>query len=118
MLRVFLVVLTVLAALFPDADRAAPLGLSNLNNIVLAFRMKCDGATDDTTALINAIAAGGPNTHIILPSGVCLISVESSPVSVYDGSWISGAGMFATTVKRKSGGSANNSMFGVTRPIY
>jgi hypothetical protein len=114
MVRVFLVVLAVFTALFPDADRVTrPRGLSSLNNIVLAFRMKCDDATDDTTALINAIAAGGPNTHIILPSGVCLISVESSPVSVYDGSWISGAGMFATTIKRKNGGSANNSMFGV-----
>jgi hypothetical protein len=89
----------------------------NINTTVYGagYGMACDGVTDDTTALTTAIAAGGKNAHIILPASLnpCLIKVESGTISVYDGSWISGAGKFGTTLKRANGGSANNNIFTV-----
>jgi hypothetical protein len=71
----------------------------------------CDGITVNSTSVTNAIAAGGQNAHVIFPPGTCLVSVESGTFNVYDGSRYSGAGKFATTIKRANGGSANNSIF-------
>src|ERR1700740_534952 len=71
----------------------------------------CDGITVNSTSVTNAIAAGGQNAHVIFPPGTCLVSVESGTFNVYDGSRYSGAGKFATTLKRANGGSANNSTF-------
>jgi hypothetical protein len=90
---------------------------NNINKVIYGtgYGMVCDGVTNDTTALTNAIAAGGKNAHIILPPSTnpCMVNIESGAINVYDGSWISGAGKFGTTIKRLNSGSANNSIFAV-----
>lgn len=77
------------------------------------YSVICDGVTVNSANIISGIAAGGQGAHVIFPSGICLVSVESGTFNVYDGSWYSGGGKFATIIKRANGGSANNSIFTV-----
>jgi hypothetical protein len=109
--------LSLLFLIAPACFAQTNSNVASLDKVIYAagYGMVCDGVTNDTTALTTAIAAGGKNAHIILPPSVnpCLINVESGSISVYDGSWISGAGKYATTLKRANGGSANNNIFTV-----
>jgi hypothetical protein len=81
---------------------------SSLNSIIFV-----DGLTYPCTAagIQAAMDKGGQGAHIILPPQTCAISVESSALLAYDGSWIQGSGEFVSTIQRANGGSANNPMF-------
>jgi Pectate lyase superfamily protein len=75
-------------------------------NPVFATGMKCDGVTDDSSALqsaLNAASLSGPgNIAIILPPGTCVIDPGAN-VTINSGLWLQGAGRFGTTLKRKDG---------------
>jgi hypothetical protein len=73
-------------------------------NPVFATGMKCDGVTDDSSALqsaLNSASLSGPgNAAIILPPGTCVIDPAAN-VSINSALWLQGAGRFGTTLKRK-----------------
>lgn len=66
---------------------------------VTALGMKCDGSTNDTTALTNALATG---LSILIPAGTCIITPGSITITT-NGQGISGAGEFLTTLQSTSG---------------
>jgi Pectate lyase superfamily protein len=74
-------------------------------NPVFATGMKCDGVTDDSSALqsaLNAASLSGPgNVAIILPPGTCVIDPATN-VTINSALWLQGAGRFGTTLKRKN----------------
>jgi hypothetical protein len=78
-------------------------------NPVFATGMKCDGVSDDSSALqsaLNAAPLSGPgNIAVILPPGTCVIDPGAN-VTISSALWLQGAGRFGTTLKRKdtSGG--------------
>jgi hypothetical protein len=94
---------------------SGPAAAGNFNKIIYAgdppYNVICDGVTVNSTSVINAIAAGGQNAHVVFPSGTCLVNIDPAQFAVYDGSWYSGAGKFATIIKRANGGIANNHIF-------
>jgi hypothetical protein len=67
--------------------------------------MKCDGVTDDSSALQSALNSaaipGGSNAAIIMPPGVCIIDPAAN-VSINSSLWLEGAGRFGTTLRRKN----------------
>jgi Pectate lyase superfamily protein len=73
-------------------------------NPVFATGMKCDGATDDSSALqsaLNAASISGPgNVAVILPPGTCVIDPAVN-ITINSALWLQGAGRFGTTLKRK-----------------
>ena len=81
---------------------------SNLNSTIYV-----DGVTYPLTALgiQAALTAGGSGSRVILPSGTTTISVESGCLTMSTNQWLSGAGKYATTLKRANSGTANNSIF-------
>lgn len=74
---------------------------SGWSNAVFATAMKCDGATDDTSALQSALtpAVGPTPLRLILPAGTCLLSVTT--VMIPDNIWLQGAGKRKTILKRR-----------------
>ena len=74
-------------------------------NPVFATGMKCDGVTDDSSALqsaLNAASLSGPgNAAIILPPGTCVIDPAAN-IKINSALWLQGAGRFGTTLKRKN----------------
>ncbi len=66
--------------------------------------MKCDGVTDDSSALQSALnsasLSGSGNAAIILPPGTCVIDPAAN-VTINSALWLQGAGRFGTTLKRK-----------------
>jgi hypothetical protein len=50
--------------------------VSGIINAQSEYGVKCDGSTDDTTAINNALAAAatGPSRTVIMPAGVCIVS--------------------------------------------
>ena len=74
-------------------------------NPVFATGMKCDGVTDDSSALQSALAsaagAGLGNATVIMPPGTCIIDPSAS-VGINTNIWLQGAGRFGTTLKRKN----------------
>ncbi len=74
-------------------------------NPVFATGMKCDGSTDDSTALQTALASaaypGLGNATVVMPPGTCIID-SAAVVSINAGIWLQGAGRFGTTLKRKN----------------
>ncbi len=87
----------------------SPCNPSTLNNIVFAYQMKCDGMTNDTSALQSAItSAGSLGAHVIVPPGVC---ITNAAVTLPDNIWLQGAGKFGTTIRRKSSTNSSSHMF-------
>lgn len=105
-LRGVLFALAALAGAVAFAQAAPPVFNGNLRAVTFpwadgaAYGAKCDGTTDDTTAIQNAInTAEAAGIAIRLPSGVCVISSQitigngtSSAYSTYNSTGIFGAG--------------------------
>jgi hypothetical protein len=74
---------------------------SGLSNTVFATGMKCDGATDDTSALQSALtpAVGLTPPRLILPPGTCLLAATT--VMIPDNIWLQGTGKLKTILKRR-----------------
>jgi hypothetical protein len=71
--------------------------------------MKCDGVTNDTTALQTAVTtAAGLGARLVIPSGVC---ITNAAVTLPDNIWVQGAGKFGTTIRRKASTSVSSNMF-------
>jgi hypothetical protein len=74
-------------------------------NPVFATGMKCDGVTDDSTALQNAVNSaalpGLGNAAVIMPSGTCIVN-PAAGITINSSVWLQGAGRFGTTLKRKN----------------
>jgi hypothetical protein len=76
-------------------------GVEVSNGAIVAERMKCDGATDDTVEFQRAIDAARKSAkRLVLPSGTCIVT---STIAIPDHIWIQGNGKLATTIRRKSG---------------
>ena len=54
----------------------SPIGVAGVIDAQSAYGVKCDGTTDDTTAINNALAAAGsgPSRTVVMPAGVCIVS--------------------------------------------
>jgi hypothetical protein len=84
-------------------------GVEVSDGAIVAERMRCDGAADDTVEFQKAIDAARKSAkRLLLPSGTCLVS---STVSIPDHIWIQGRGKLATTIRRKSGVDLATDMF-------
>jgi hypothetical protein len=87
----------------------SPCSPSTLNNVVFAYQMKCDGVTNDTTALQTAVTtAAGLGARLVIPSGVC---ITNAAVTLPDNIWVQGAGKFGTTIRRKASTNVSSNMF-------
>jgi hypothetical protein len=76
-------------------------GVEVSNGAIVAERMKCDGATDDTVEFQRAIDVARKSAkRLVLPSGTCIVT---STIAIPDHIWIQGNGKLATTIRRKSG---------------
>jgi hypothetical protein len=85
--------LAFLALLWTAADAGAISQFPPRGVVIAAdYGAKCDGSHDDAAAINAALAVGG---HIILPSGVCMVSVPISTGPAI----LSGAGQGATIIK-------------------
>ena len=65
--------------------------------------MKCDGVTDDSSALqsaLNSAQATVGNATVILPPGTCLIDPAAN-ITINSALWLQGAGRNGTTLRRK-----------------
>jgi pectate lyase-like protein/parallel beta helix pectate lyase-like protein len=74
-----------------------------ITNPVFATGMKCDGVTDDSSALqssLNAVQSAQGNATVIMPPGTCVID-PAAHITVGSGLWLQGAGRNGTTLKRK-----------------
>lgn len=71
------------------------LWLGNSYNLstVYAIGAVCDGVTDDTSAINSALSSGA--THLVLPSGNCLVSAT---ISVPSNVWLEGQGVGTTSI--------------------
>jgi Pectate lyase superfamily protein len=80
-------------------------------NPVFATGMKCDGITDDSSALqsaLNAASLSGPgNVSVILPPGTCVVDPGAN-ITINSALWLQGAGRFGTTLKRKNASSGGS----------
>ncbi len=79
-----------------------------------SYGVKCDGSTDDTTAMQSAITAsmGGA---LLLPAGTCVVS---SGWTIPDGSFsIQGAGKALTKLYPSTGFPDNSALFNVTGSV-
>jgi hypothetical protein len=86
-------------------SRAEPeVRIRTIFNPVFATGMKCDGVTDDSSALRTSLAfAASPglgNATVIMPPGTCIID-PAAQVAINAAIWLQGAGKFGTTLKRK-----------------
>jgi Pectate lyase superfamily protein len=71
---------------------------------------KCDGATDDTSAIQSAInAAAARHEKLQLPAGTCL--TNATAILLPDNSVLQGAGKTATVIRRKDSVDAKTNMF-------
>ena len=87
----------------------SPCNPSSVNNIVFAYQMKCDNATNDTAALQSALTAASStkNAQVIIPPGTCLIS--GGMIQIPDNIELRGAGRYSTILRWTSGsGSSTN----------
>ena len=72
--------------------------------------MKCDGVTDDSSALqssLNAVQASLGIATLIMPPGTCIID-PAAHITINSGLWLQGAGRNGTTLKRKDSSSGGN----------
>jgi hypothetical protein len=82
-------------------------------NPVFATGMKCDGVTDDSSALqaaLNSAMASLGNATVIMPPGTCIID-PGAGVSINGSIWLQGAGKFGTTLKRKDSSAGASILF-------
>lgn len=77
-----------------------PSSFSSINSTVFAAGMKCDGSTNDTSALIASLGAASPGTRVAVPVGTCMVT---SNISVPDGVTLQGTGTQTTTLRQISG---------------
>ena len=66
--------------------------------------MKCDGLTDDSSALqsaLNSAQATVGNASVIMPPGTCIVD-PAATVTINSGLWLQGAGRNGTTLRRKN----------------
>jgi hypothetical protein len=69
--------------------------------------MKCDGVTDDSSALqssLNAAQSTIGDATVIMPPGTCIID-PAAKVTISSSLWLQGAGKNGTTIKRKDSSS-------------
>jgi Pectate lyase superfamily protein len=69
--------------------------------------MKCDGVTDDSSALqssLNSAQSTIGDATVIMPPGTCIID-PAAKVTIASSLWLQGAGKNGTTIKRKDSSS-------------
>lgn len=74
-----------------------------ITNPVFATGMKCDGVTDDSSALqssLNSVQAALGIATVIMPPGTCVID-PAAHITIGSALWLQGAGRNGTTLKRK-----------------
>jgi hypothetical protein len=77
-----------------------------------SFQPKCDGVSDDTSAIQSAInAAAARHEKLLLPAGICL--TNATAILVPDNAVLQGTGKTATTIRREDNVNAKTNMFTV-----
>lgn len=74
-----------------------------ITNPVFATGMKCDGVSDDSSALqssLNAAQTTLGNATVIMPPGTCVVDPAAN-ITIGSSLWLQGAGRNGTTLKRK-----------------
>lgn len=74
------------------------------------FGAKCDGSTDDTTAIQNWLSKAAPGVHLVAPGRTCLFSSPVAATAGAVGYSVTGAGQFVTTF-RYTGATTSSNIF-------
>ena len=74
------------------------------------FGAKCDGSTDDTTAIQSWLSKAAPGVHLVAPGRTCLFSSPVAAAAGAVGYSVTGAGQFVT-IFRYTGATTSSNIF-------